>query len=202
MHLCSHCGSATRMQQVIPEQSILICPKCHREDEFKCLPLFVVAGGGGSGKTSVSFRLTGHSDKYLVFDVDLIGPMKHESNEAACSYMIWMCRMLAQNGIPIVPFCWSNLSHCETSPDIGYFSAVHYLVLAPNAEVQEKRLRGRSPRLREEPDSEEFIAMSLAATEILVSEAESLSNATVLDTSTLTVDQTVNEVHRWILERL
>ena len=44
--------------------------------------------------------------------------------------------------------------------------------------------------------------MSLAATEILVGEAESLSNATVLDTSALTVDQTVNEVHRWILERL
>ena len=44
--------------------------------------------------------------------------------------------------------------------------------------------------------------MSLAATEILVGEAESLSNATVFDTSTLTVDQTVNEVHRWILERL
>ena len=110
--------------------------------------------------------------------------------------------MLAQNGIPIVAFCWSNLSHCEASLDIGYFSAVHYLVLSPSAEVQEKRLRGRSPRLREKRDSEEFIAMSLAPTGILVSEAESLSNATVLDTSTLTVDQTVNEIHRWILERL
>ena len=110
--------------------------------------------------------------------------------------------MLAQNGIPIVAFCWSNLIHCETSLDIGYFSAVHYLVLAPSAEVQEKRLRGRSPRLREKTDSEELIAMSLAATGVLVREAESMSDARILDTSTLTVDQTVNEVHRWILERL
>ena len=198
MHICTNCGVSSRHQKVIPDRCVLVCPDCGNEDAFKHLPIFFLLGGGGSGKTSVSFRLTGQSHRFFVFDTDLVGFMSHASNAAKPHFQVWMSRQLARNGVPIVYCGWDSIDDCESAADLKYFSSVHYLVLAPSPKAQEQRLRGRFGTLRDEPHDDDFISMSLQATEILVGQARRRPNATVIDSTNQTVDESVDQVQQII----
>ena len=168
------------------------------------LPLFVVTGGGGSGKSTVASGLRGRLDTCLVVEADLFYPIQESarSNDDYWSYMIFLCQELMQNGKPVVLFGWVNPRECEASEHIGYFSSVHYLALVSDKRTQEARIRGRYPTSREEPPTDEFIAMALQATQILKNEAGKRSGVTVLDTTGMSVDDTLVETASWISARL
>lgn len=202
MHICTNCGRSSRHQKVIPDRCVLVCPECGQEDVFRYLPIFFLLGGGGSGKTSVSFGLTGRSQRFFVFDTDLVGFMSHTSNTAKTHFQVWMSRQLSRNGVPIVYSGWDSIDDCESAADLKYFSSVHYMVLALSPEAQEQRLRGRYGTLRDEPHDDDFISMSLQATEILVEQARGRPNATLIDSTCQTVEETVAEVEELILSEL
>ena len=107
-----------------------------------------------------------------------------------------------QNGKPVVLFGWVNPKQCEASEDIRYFSSVHYLALVSDKRTQEARIRGRYPKSRDEPPTEEFIGMALQATQILKDGAGKGTGVTVLDTTGMSVDDTLVETASWISARL
>ena len=202
--ICSNCGYSSRHQEIVAENSTVVCPSCKLENGVFRLPLFVVTGGGGSGKSTVACGLRGRLDTCLVLEADLFYPIQEstKSNDDYWSYLIFLCRELMQNGKPVVLFGWVNPRQCEASEDIGYFSSVHYLVLVSDKHTQEARIRGRYPTLREEPPTDEFIAMALQATQILRDEADERSRVTVLDTTGMSVDDTLAKTASWISARL
>ena len=203
MHTCSGCGRTSRHQKVNPEKHSLKCPDCGFEETVAFLPLFVITGGGGCGKSTIIKGLTGRVPS-LVVEPDYFLRVRDmfETWDEFWSYVIFLCRALMQNGRPVVICGWVNPSQCDASEDIGYFSSVHYLVLSCDEKTQERRLRDRYPKLRPEPTTDEYVAMALNATQILTDEANQRENATILDTSTLTPEELLVETETWITSRL
>ena len=204
MHVCSACGRLSRHQKVNPEKSTLICPDCGSEDPIAFLPLFVITGGGGCGKSTVARGLRGRLP-CLVVEPDYFLRIREtfDAWDGYWSYVILICRDLMKNGRPVVLPGWVNPSICEASEDIGYFSSVHYLVLSSDESTQERRLRDRGPKqLPPRPPTDELIAMALDATRILKDEANQRENATILDTTDLTPEEVLVQTESWITSRL
>ena len=164
----------------------------------------VIDFADGSGKSTVAGGLRGRLDTCLVVDADLFYPVQESarSNDDYWRYLIFLCRELMQNGKPVVLFGWVNPKQCEASEDIRYFSSVHYLALVSDKRTQEARIRGRYPKSRDEPPTEEFIGMALQATQILKDGAGKGTGVTVLDTTGMSVDDTLVETASWISARL
>lgn len=83
-----------------------------------------------------------------------------------------------------------------------YFSAAHYLVLTCQEDVQSERLKSCYPQTHPKPPSEETIAQALNGNRYITQEAEGFETATVLDTTYLTVVQTLDHAESWITDRL
>ena len=202
MHPCPHCDYA--LGPLEPDRGTVVCPDCRKKYKIPWLPLFVITGGGGCGKTSVAEALVGRLDSCLIVEADLFRPIRKtsDSKQAFWDYLIFLCLALSRNGRPAVLCGWVNPSQVQSSPRAKFFSAVHSLVLGCEASVQTARLGGRYPKHRKNPPTAEGIEEALSATRIMKEEAETYPNVTVLDTTTLTLDQTVSASERWILERL
>jgi hypothetical protein len=67
MHYCQQCEVAVLMQ---PEGDLAVCPDCRSSEPARRLPLFVVTGASGSGKTTVFPPLVAALGECAVFDVD------------------------------------------------------------------------------------------------------------------------------------
>ena len=203
MHTCSACGFLSLLQKINPEKSTLICPECGFEDAAVFLPLFVITGGAGCGKSTVAQGLTGRLP-CLVFEPAyfLRARETFETWDVYWSYMILFSRTLMQNGRPVVLPGWVNPSMCEASPHIDYFSSVHYLVLSCDERTQEGRLRGRCQKFKQEPPTDQSIARALAGTRILKDEANQRENATILGTTDLAPNEVLVQAESWITSRL
>ena len=93
-------------------------------------------------------------------------------------------------------------SQIEKAKTSAFFSAVHFLVVSCDDATQTTRLKGRDLHGLTRPPTPESISNALNQARWITQEASSRSNATVLDTTNLTRDQTILKADRWILERL
>jgi len=93
-------------------------------------------------------------------------------------------------------------SQIENAKTSAYFSAVHFLVLSCDPITQTERLKGRSLMGAMKSPTPESINNALHQARWITEGAGSRQNATVLDTTNLTRDQTISTADRWILERI
>ena len=204
MYFCSNCKTETRHAEVVAERGTAICEDCGTENKLPWLPLFVITGGGGCGKTTVAQGLLRKPNPYFVLQSDYFGAVEKafDSYDDFWAYMTLLSCQFTKNLKPVVLCGWVNPSQIEQAPCAAYFSAVHSLVLSCDATTQTERLKGRYPRERPSPPSPENIRLALLATRLMTEEARANPNVTVLDTTHLTRNQVVSAADRWILERL
>lgn len=197
MHYCDTCKAATTHSEPVPERSAALCAECGSENQIPYVPLLVITGGGGCGKTTVTQALLRKSNPYFVVEADYLlhGRGGYDTWEQYWNHVAIVCRTLGRNRQPLVLAGWAYPSQMEQFHSTQFFSAVHYLVLACDPETQKKRLEPRSY-----PD--EQINGCIDATQNLSAEAHERENATILDTSHMTLEEVVAEVDRWILARL
>ena len=71
-HVCQNCGMWRRDKIVDPTGPVAICPECGHRHPFKMLPLLIVSGAGGAGKSSVCQALAGKIDETVLLEGDII----------------------------------------------------------------------------------------------------------------------------------
>ncbi len=204
MYFCTNCQTETRHRDPIPKQGTAICDVCETENNLPWLPLFVITGGGGCGKTSVAQGLLRKPNPYFVLEADYLWATRKvfDSNDDYWAFLTLLSCQFTKNLSPVVLCGWVNPSQIEQASCAAFFSAIHFLVLSCDATTQTERLKDRYPRERLSPPTQENIKMALLATRLITKEAQSRSNAKVLDTTHLTRNQVVSEADRWVLEHL
>lgn len=148
-HVCWSCGSYRADKLIDPIRRAAICPDCGFAHPFRAVPLLLVGGASGSGKSAIAQRLLGARDDVLILDADIIwGPAfntPEDSYRAFFATWLRLCLSIGQAGRPVVLFgagC-AVPANVEPLPERRYFSAARYLALICDDAVIEARLLAR-----------------------------------------------------------
>jgi len=187
-----------------PSGPFAICPECGYQHPFLYLPLLVVSGASGAGKSTVCNHLTGRYQESVLLDSDIL--WRSEFNQPGDNYReyieTWLrlCKNISQSGRPVVLFgagagVPENLEGCI---ERRYFSSIKYLALVCSDEILSERLRQR-PAWRGTRDSKYiedhqrfnqwFINYNTIGTQPPI---------TIVETSQKSLDETVKEVEGWL----
>jgi len=145
---CPECGDYRRDKDVDPGAPAVVCPACGHAEPFRRLPLLLVGGASGVGKSTVRRELLGDVDDAVLLDVDAMWePVFGEIVEpfGYDGFALRRCKQVAQNGRPPVLFgAETGLpATVETSVERRFFSATRYLALVADDAVLAERLRER-----------------------------------------------------------
>jgi adenylate kinase family enzyme len=196
-NVCRNCGECRADKTIELEGPYAICPNCRFRCEFIRLPLFILTGASGVGKSTVCLGLAARMNDVVVMESDIL--WRAEFNQPETDYRdyreTWLrvCKNISQAGKPIV-LCGVGLpNQFEQCIERRYFSELHYLALICDDQILPSRLTWRgSP-------TDEFIKEQVAFNRWLINNAQNTEpTMTLLDTSELTVDETVQRVERWI----
>lgn len=171
------------------------------------LPLLVVSGASGTGKSAVYQTLLGKLNEIVMLEGDLI--WRPEFNKPETKYRdffeTWLriCRDISQSGRPVVMFNAGMGVPENIEPCVGrqYFSKVHYLALVCEGDVLADRLRQRSER-RNCCDPE-YIKSQIEFNQWFKKEGPSVEPPVeLIDTTVTTLEETSKQVTSWIRNRL
>jgi adenylate kinase family enzyme len=178
-----------------------ICLNCGFRHPFIRLPLFILTGASGAGKSTVCLKLAATMKDVVVMESDIL--WREEFNKPETNYSeyreTWLrvCKNISQAGKPVVLCGIGEPSQFEHCIERRYFSELHYLALICEEQIHTSRLQHR-PFWRGSA-REEFIKAQVKFNRWLLDNARiTKPPMTLLDTSELTVDETVEKVVQWI----
>jgi len=206
MNGCFNCGLYHADKVIDRDGPYAICPECGHKHSFLQLPLLIVAGASGVGKSTVSQQLTGRVREAIVLEADIL--WRAEFNKPEDGYReffeTWlrMCKNISQSGRPVVLLCAGGIpENVEGCVERRYFSAVHYLALTSEEEDLAERLRKR-PTWRKCNDGA-YIEEQVRFNQWLKAMGSEVKPAIeVLNTTKVSIEETVERVASWIGERL
>jgi hypothetical protein len=149
MNVCYQCGLYRADKSIDPSGPYAVCPECGYKHPFQQLPLLIVSGASGAGKTTVCQQLLGKITQAVLLDSDIL--WRPEFNAPDTNYQnffeIWLrvCKNISQSGRPVVLFgaglgVPENIENCI---ERRYFSSIRYLALVCSDEILVERLQQR-----------------------------------------------------------
>lgn len=177
---------------------------CGATRPLRHLPLFVLTGASGTGKTAVCERLLHTFPECVVLESDvLLGTLKSWFDEDIQDYWNHWLRLILhihQEGRPVL-LCGSVMPrHVESAPTRDGIAAIHYLALVCDGTEVERRLRAR-PAWR--ACDAALIAKQLDFNRWWRSREDgSLATVDLLDTSDADAGGTADRVCRCVRSRL
>jgi len=167
----------------------------------------VVSGASGSGKSAVRHQLTGNIKEAIILDADIL--WRTEFNQPENNYRDFMetwlrvCKNISQSGRPVVLFGAGTgvPENIEPCVERRYFSRVHYLALICEDEVLTERLKSR-PAWRKSSDPiyvEDHLNFNRWFKENYDKVVPAIE---LLDTTSVPVQETANQVASWIRKKL
>ncbi|MEM7336192.1 MAG: nucleoside kinase [Chloroflexota bacterium] len=201
INVCLNCGEYREDKRVDIEKLLAYCPLCNHPHPFQFLPLFIVCGPSGAGKTTLTNALIGKMDEVVVMDGDVLyGAVAEQIN----FWNVWlrMAKNINQSGRPLLLLSSGAIPpNLEPCPEYRYFSAVHYLALVEQDSVLTERLKAR-PAWRQS-GNEVFIQEHLRFNHWLKEQA-SLPNPKIetLDTTVIDEETAVQHLKQWIRTKL
>jgi hypothetical protein len=206
MNVCFNCGMYHADKVIEREGPFAVCPECGHKHPFLQLPLLIVAGASGTGKSTVCWHLSGQLPEVVILEADILWRAEFDRPEDKYRdfFETWLriCKNVSQSGRPVVLFCAGGIpENVEPCVERRYFADVHYLGLTGNAQDLRERLRDR-PAWRG-CDDEAFIRAHLEFNQWFKDKGGQVTPAIeVLDTTGSPVEETVQQVARWIRGRL
>ena len=185
-----------------------VCPDCGHPHPFRYLPLLVITGASGTGKSTVLHALVHNA---VCGDADVttaVVPLESDALWAAGANMepgdymdLWqgICVGIHQSGRPVLLFgAGMNPTNMETVPHRDYFPRIHYLALVAEDETLTERLAAR-PDWRES-SSPAVIREHVAYNRALQSEEFATENVPfeTLDTTGRSIEESAETVVGWI----
>jgi len=197
-NVCWACGEYSEAKEIDPAGPFAICPRCGHRHPFRRLPLFVVTGASGAGKTAVAQILAPRLESVVVIEMDIL--WGHVRAEPEDDYRSWKSSWLrvamnvGQAGRPVVLCGTVEPGSLERLTEARYFAHVDYLALVCADDELARRLRSR-PAWRQ-ADSDEGVARMVAFNRAL-----RRGSATVFDTTGLAAEETSRRVAAWVAAR-
>lgn len=143
--ICPKCGNYEWNKQIEEKQNNIICQQCGHQWHFKKMPLFVLTGCSGVGKTTTAQELLQRETKFIPLDADfLYNIMPHNTEE---DYRSWVEQIMSlsknimQAGKPLLWTMAGALEHFEHTYNRRFFAEIHFLALVCNPEDLERRMR-------------------------------------------------------------
>ena len=200
-NVCPNCGEYHVDKIIAPDGPYAVCPSCQYQHKFVRLPLFILTGASGVGKSVTCLALAAKTKDFVVMESDIL--WCDAFNQPATNYRdyreTWLrvCKNISQAGKPVILCGVGSPSQFEQCVERRYFSDIYYLVLVCDDEVLTSRLRNR-PRLRG-ADADEQIKKHVEFNRWLKEHAQSTQPPmALLDTSEITVAENVAAVMRWV----
>lgn len=204
MNVCFKCGNYRPDKMIDPTGPYAICPECGHKHPFLYLPLLVVSGASGTGKSSVCNHLISRYQEAVLLDSDIL--WRAEFNQPENNYRdyfeTWLrvCKNVSQSGRPVVLFgagvgVPENMQDCI---ERRYFSEIKYLALVCDPETLAKRLLARPAwRGTREPA---FIEEHQRFNQWFMNYHQDNQQPpiTLVDTSQKSLEETTLEVATWI----
>ena len=200
-NVCYQCGQYRADKEIDPHGPAAICPECGYRHPFHMLPLLLVGGASGTGKSSLLQKLSGNFTRAVLLEGDLL--WRPEYNQPETGYRdffeTWLrlAKNIHQSGRPVVIFSagMGVPANIEACVERRYFSQVHYLALVCGDQTLEARLKAR-PAWRES-GSDEWIRSQQDFNRWL-RESGPAQGVDLLETSGKEVEQTASEAADWI----
>jgi hypothetical protein len=149
VHYCQRCDVAVAME---PRECVAVCPACGESESALRLPLFVVTGASGSGKTTVYPYLVATLRECVIFDVDWLidsfaqacapGPISWPAFRDA---WISIAHGVAQGGRHTVLLGPLMPEHLAGVPARRWVTDIHFAVLDCTDDARRARLAARPP---------------------------------------------------------
>ena len=204
-NICPKCGEDRADKIIEPEGPYAVCPDCNYRHKFVRLPLFVLTGASGVGKTTTCLALAARANDFVPMESDiLLLSFVDELNQPGTNYReyreLWLrlCKNISQAGRPVILCGVGEPTQFEQCVERRYFSEIFYLALVCEDEVLASHLRSRPPwpggatadeRIKQEVPFNRWLKANARSTK---------PPMTLLDTTGLTVDRVVEEVTRWV----
>lgn len=207
MHnVCRQCGEYRVDKRIDPAGPVAICPLCQHAHPFRHLPLLVVCGPSGTGKSTICERIAATVQEVVALDADIL--WRPEFNTPETQYReffeTWLrlAKNIGQSGRPVLLFSAGGIpDNVEPCLERRYFTGVRYLALTCDDSVLADRLQAR-PLWRRSGD-EAFIRGQIDFNRWFRAGAEEAgSGITLLDTTATPIDRTVAQVTAWIRDRV
>jgi shikimate kinase len=202
LNICANCGQYRPDKIIDPVGPVAICPECGYRHPFRQLPLFVVAGASGAGKSTVCRRLMQTQTLAVALDDDILWRAEFDTpaNGYRDFFETWLrlAANISQAGRPVLLFGGgiglpANLEPCVYR---RYFSVVHYLALVCDDEALTERLT-RRPAWRQSAAAE-FLTSQHRFNQWFKAYRETQPAMTRVDTTRVDEATTARQVLDWV----
>jgi len=204
-NVCPHCGEYSVEKEIDPQGPFAICPFCGHRIRFVQLPLFVLTGASGTGKTTIALNLARSFHECVTMDSDMLWGVVPDTTRDGYSVFrdTWLrvAKNIGQAGRPVVLVGSALPDQFENCPERRYVAEIHYLAVVCDNDTLVQRLRAR-PAWRGS-GAAAFIEDMLRFNTYLKSHAgTSVPPMSVLDTTSSTIDESTAATIEWISARL
>jgi hypothetical protein len=200
-NVCPKCGEYSEEKAIDVRGPFAICPICGFRYRFERLPLFFVTGASGSGKSTLGLELVHGVHECVVMEGDILcRPDFNTPEDGYRTYRnLWLrlAKNISQNGRPVVLLGSAIPEQFECCSERRYFSDLHYLALVTDDHLLEARLRAR-PTWRRSATADVIARMLEFNRWLREHAATTTPPMSLLDTSHLSVEQSVTQAQAWI----
>lgn len=143
IEICSKCGNHKWDKEITGNK--LRCPKCGAEWEFLSMPLFILTGCSGVGKTTTAIEMIRRRVGFVVLDADIFTCFVNWDDEKSCNdwveTIVNISKDIMQSGKPVLWTMAGCLDRLPKTYNSRYFSEIKCLALVCNEEALRKRMQ-------------------------------------------------------------
>ena len=168
----------------------------------KKLPLFIVTGASGIGKSTLCERLFHNESDYVVLEGDILWDDRFNTPETnyKAYRQLWLrlCAAISQAGKPVVLCGCVTPEQFEYLPERDFFTTIHYIAIVADQAILEQRMRvGR------QVTDEGWIASSIHFNQWIKDHAHTTTPPmTLLEATDGRLDEQTKMLHDWIMKHL
>lgn len=206
-NVCFNCGQYRADKIIDPDGPYAICPICGYKHPFLRLPLLIVSGASGTGKSTLCNRLAGTVAGVVLLEGDILWQEAFNQPESHYRkfFETWLrvAKNVSQSGRPVVLFgagmgVPENMEPCV---ERRYFAKLHYLALICDDAILANRLRQR-PQWRDS-SGEAYIQEHVKFNRWFREEGPATEpGISLLDTTHYPVEETAVQVLDWINQKI
>jgi predicted kinase len=189
--------------EIDPDGSRAICPFCGYAQPFLRLPLFLITGASGAGKSAITHHLAAAlRGEAVVLETDILWRPEFATPEdnyrGFRETWLHIAVNVAQAGLPVVLIGTATREQFDLLPARRHAGKIHILALVAGDNVIRARLAAR-PAWRGS-SNERFIGEMVRFDRWLLENADS-EQMELLDTGTIPLEACVTAAARWFRER-
>jgi hypothetical protein len=204
-NVCPNCGEYSAEKSIDPAGPYAICPFCGHAHKFVRYPLYSLTGASSTGKSTVGLALASQQTGFVPIEVDIFYRPEFMTPEDDYLEFRNVCLRAAKNinqsGRPTLLCGSATPGQYEACPEFRYFDGVHYLALVCTDDALTERLKQR-PAWRKSASPEFIDSMLNYNRWFKENVGQTTFPMTLLDTTHLTIEESVTAVKQWLHTRL